>query len=167
MHKTILSLSACFFLAGCATIIGDATQLIPISSSPGGAAVVISDETGREVYKGKTPTSVTLAKSDGSYWGGKDYLVKVTKTGYKEQAIPIASNPNGWYIAGNLVFGGLIGWFVVDPHSGDMYTLSPAAISANLGRDTAHNNRATDGSISIVLLEEVPLSLRPKMKRIN
>ncbi|MDO5675183.1 MAG: hypothetical protein Q4G66_09745 [bacterium] len=154
-------------LGGCASIVGDRTQLMPISSTPSDADIVIIDEKNSEIFRGKTPTNVTLQKSDGSYWGGKDYVVKISKDGYQEQEIPVKSSPNGWYIGGNIIFGGLIGWFIVDPLNGAMYTLSPEQVSATLGQDSAHNNKNTDGSISIVLLEDVPSSLRAQMKRIN
>lgn len=155
------------FLGGCATIIGDKTQLLPISSTPSEASIIITDENGSEVFKGITPTTVTLQKSDGSYWGGKDYIVKISKTGYMEQEIPVKSSPNGWYIGGNLIVGGLIGWFIVDPLNGAMHTLSPEQISASLDEKTTHNNKATNGSISIVLLQDVPPSLQQQMKKLS
>ncbi len=65
------------------------------------------------------------------------------------------------------MFGGIIGWFIVDPLNGAMYTLSPDQVTSNLGNKTAHNNKAKDGSISIVLLQDVPPSLRNQMKRVN
>lgn len=153
--------------SGCATIIGSPTQLIPIASTPSDASIVINDEGGAEIFKGMTPTTVTLPKSTGKYWGGKSFTVKISKEGFAEQTIPVASGANGWYIAGNLVFGGLIGWFIVDPLSGNMYTLSPEAVSATLGAKSAHNNSTTDGSISIVLLQDVPSPLRAQMQRVN
>jgi len=150
---------------GCATIVGDKTQLIPISSTPNEATISVTDEHGREVYKGNTPSNVTLEKSDGSYWGKKSYTVRITKEGYETRNIQITASANGWYIAGNIVFGGLIGWFIVDPWNGGMYTLSPKDISESLSEKTASN--AKDGSISILLLEDVPPALINKMKRIN
>ena len=69
----IIATSLLFFFSGCATIIGESAQLMPINSSPSDANVVIIDEKGMEIFKGKTPTTITLAKSDGSYWGGKSY----------------------------------------------------------------------------------------------
>ena len=167
LKKYLAPLVACFFVAGCATIVGNPVQVVPVDSSPDGAAVAIVDETGKTVFRGETPTTVTLQKSDGSYWGGKDYTVTISKSGYQEQSIPIASSPNGWYIAGNILLGGLIGWFIVDPLNGAMYTLTPAEVDASLSGGSSHNNRNTDGSISIVLLEDVPESLRAKMKRIK
>ena len=42
------------------------------------------------------------------------------KDGYEPVTLPIKANANGWYIGGNLVFGGLIGWLAVDPFNGGM-----------------------------------------------
>jgi hypothetical protein len=162
----LLALSAAL-LGGCATIIGDKTQVVPISSSPSEATILITDEKGVQVHKGLTPTSVTLQKSDGSYWGKKTFTVEITKDGFEKQVIPITSSTNGWYIGGNIILGGLIGWFIVDPLNGAMYTLSPGQITATLGEKAAHNNSATDGSISIVLIQDVPPTLRNQMKRVN
>jgi len=155
------------FLSGCATIIGDSTQLVPISSTPSDASIVIVDEKGSQIFKGSTPTNVTLEKSDGSYWGKKSYTVEISKDGYETQSIPVNASANGWYIGGNLIFGGLIGWFILDPMNGGMYTLSPQQISSELNEQMAHNNGAKDGSISIVLVQDVPPSLQKVMKRIN
>ncbi|WP_303288883.1 hypothetical protein [Marinobacter sp. SS8-8] len=162
----IIVLSATL-LGGCATIVGDKTQVVPISSTPSDATILITDEKGVQVFKGLTPTSVTLQKSDGSYWGKKSFTVEITKAGYEKQVIPITASANGWYIGGNIIFGGLIGWFIVDPLNGAMYTLSPEQITSTLSEKVAHNNTATDGSISIVLLQDVPPSLRSKMKKLN
>jgi hypothetical protein len=163
----IVMLLSAAFLGGCATIVGDKTQLLPISSTPSDASIMITDEKGVQVFKGSTPTSVMLQKSDGSYWGKKSFTVNISKEGYDTQIIPISAHANGWYIGGNFIFGGLIGWFIVDPLNGAMYTLSPEQIAATLGAKVAHNNSATDGSISIVLLQDVPHSLRQEMKRVN
>lgn len=155
-------------LIGCATILGNPTHVMPISSTPSEATVLITDEKGVQILKGATPTSVTLMKSDGSYWGKKSYTVQISKAGFETQTIPVTASANGWYIGGNLIFGGLIGWFIVDPLNGDMYNLSPENITATLSTTkTSHNNTANDGSIAIMLLEDVPVELRNKMVRIQ
>lgn len=168
MKKVVatLILAEGLFIGGCATIIGEKTQLIPISSTPSEANILITDAKGAEIFNGKTPTTVTLQKSDGSYFGGKNFVVKITKDGYKEQSIPITSKINGWYLGGNLIFGGLIGWLIVDPLNGGMYTLSPEQVSATMPEKIAYNNHPTDGNISIVLLQDVPSSLRAKMTKL-
>lgn len=167
LFKSFVVSCALLSLVGCATIMGDKTQLMSVNSTPSDAVVKIKDEKGMEIFTGKTPTTVTLQKADGSYWGGKDYTVTISKDGYEAQVIPVTSSPNGWYIAGNFVFGGLIGWFIVDPLTGAMYNLSPEQINASMSTKVSHNNTSSDGNISIVLLEDVPSYLREQMTRIN
>lgn len=168
--RFIILLSFFLVLVGCATIVGQPTQLIPISSKPEGASIIIKDETGLEIFKGTTPTSVTLQKSDGTYWGGKSFTAHLSKEGFETIMIPIKASPNGWYIAGNVIFGGLIGWFIVDPMNGDMYTLSKKEINASLVSSSdqhSKNNGIPGKRVSFVLLDDVPVNLRSKMKKIN
>ncbi|HJV68399.1 hypothetical protein [Ideonella sp.] len=167
IRHSLFAVAVAIALSGCATIMGQPTQTMPISSTPSDAKVLIVDEAGAEVFAGQTPTSVTLNKSTGRYWGGKSFKVTISKPGYKTQVIPVTSSANGWYIAGNFVFGGLIGWFAVDPMNGGMYTLSPEAIASSLPTETAHNNAAKDGSIAIMLIQDVPANLRDQLVRIN
>lgn len=154
-------------VSGCATIVGHPTQLMPINSTPSDAAILITDEKGVDIFKGATPTTVTLQKSNGTYWGKKSYTVRISKDGFESQLIPITASANGWYIGGNILFGSIIGWFIVDPLNGNMYNLTPEAINTSLPGKTAHNNTSTDGSISIMLIQDVPAELRNKMQRIN
>ncbi|AVJ55437.1 hypothetical protein C5610_03435 [Idiomarina sp. OT37-5b] len=156
--KAVIVTSA-LILAGCATIVGDRNQLIPISSTPEKADVTIIDERGNTVFSGRTPTTVTLQKSDGSYFGGKTYSVQIQKAGYSSQTITVTSSPNGWYLAGNFVFGGLLGWLVIDPLTGAMYNLSPENVNGQLAGQNANNDESANG-ISVVLLEDVPAPLR-------
>jgi len=169
MKKVVLSaaIAASLALSSCATIMGDKTQLMPISSTPSDATIEITDEKGEQIFKGTTPTNVTLEKSDGSYWGKKNYSVKISKIGYEDQIIPITASANGYYMFGNILFGGLIGWFIVDPNNGAMYTLSPEQVRSTLGNNVSHNNKADDNSIAIVLIQDVPNSLLGKMTRVN
>lgn len=156
-------------LAGCATIMGSDAHIMPISSTPNDASIRITDEKGLEIFKGNTPTTVTLKKSDGGYFGKKSYTVTIAKEGFETQTIPVIASPNGWYIGGNLVFGGLVGWLIVDPLNGKMYNLSPEIITANLPATTktSHNNKAIDGGITVMLIQDVPENLRGTMKALN
>ncbi len=146
----------------CATIMGKASaETLNIRSTPDQAAVVISDETGAEIFKAKTPTTVPLEKNKG-YFSGKKYTVKISQTGYSDKTIIVDTRANGWYIAGNLIFGGLIGWIIVDPLTGAMWTLDTNEINVNLeaakqGMKIGASDRA------IVLLQDVPPSLRARM----
>lgn len=121
-----------FGLTGCATIVGDSTQSVQVNSHPQGAKFEIKDEKGMVISTGTTPQNVVLDKSDGSYFGGKDYQITFTKEDYTETTLPIKHHANGWYIGGNLVFGGLIGYLLVDPLNGGMYTLKPKVADVTL-----------------------------------
>lgn len=72
---------------------------------------------------------------------------------------------NGWYIGGNLLFGGVIGWLIVDPATGAMWKLDTNEINVTLN-EVKQNGAAINGT-SIVLLDDVPMSLRSKMVRVS
>ncbi|MBX3640416.1 MAG: hypothetical protein KF888_07875 [Nitrosomonas sp.] len=155
-------------LTGCASIMGTSTHNMPIGSTPSDAMILITDEKGVEIFKGNTPTTVMLKKSEG-YFGKKSYKVVISKPGYSTQTIPVTASANGWYMFGNLIFGGLIGYLIVDPLTGKMYNLSPEQIDSTLiaSNTSSHNNTATDGSIAIMLKEDVPSHLHGKLQLIN
>ena len=106
---------------------------------------------------------MTLKKSDGSYLGGKTYNVLFEKDGFESRTVAITSAPNGWYIAGNLLFGGLIGWLIVDPLTGAMYNLSPDQLNAELGESVSTINN-DEKSFTIVMIENVPAELLGEME---
>jgi PEGA domain-containing protein len=116
--------ASALLVSGCASIIrGSGPESVSIRSSPGDANVKIYDaNTGMQISSGKTPVLVSLAKSRGFFQGGK-YRVVIEKPGFEKREVIIDSHVSGWYIAGNIVFGGLIGWLIVDPATGAMWTL--------------------------------------------
>ena len=168
MKKVLLSLavSSTLFMSGCATIMGNNTQLIGIKSNPSQANIKITDEKGFVVFAGLTPTTVTLPKSDGSYFGGKTYIVQIDKSGFETQQIKIKATVNGWYILGNLVFGGLIGWLIIDPLNGKMYNLSPEDIGTTLNK-TSVSESSDITQLHIVLLENLEDKYKSKLVAIN
>lgn len=170
MKKNIAKLalsSAALALTGCATIIGDPNQVIPIASMPSDASISIIDEKGAEIFKGMTPTTVTLPKGSGSYFGRKNYTVKLAKDGFETQSVSLTASINGWYIFGNAVFGGLIGWLIVDPFNGHMYTLSPDQVNASMAAAKVGQTKANPNGISVVLIQNVPQDLRDKMIQVQ
>ena len=61
---------------------------MPLNSTPSGATVIIVDETGTEVFKGETPTSVPLEKSAGKYGVRKAVPLKYQKMVLKHKLFP-------------------------------------------------------------------------------
>lgn len=161
----IIAAASLLALSGCATIVGDKEQAITFQSTPSEATITITDETGSTLFSGLTPTTTQLKKSDGSYFGGKTYTVEIAKQGYETRDFTINSRVNGWYVGGNLIFGGFIGWLVVDPLTGAMYTLSPDTIDADLTAKVASTQEGGK-TLNIVLMEDVPKRLHKELELI-
>ncbi|WP_240641968.1 MULTISPECIES: hypothetical protein [Lonsdalea] len=68
----VITLSAAILLSGCATIVGERSQVVNVDSHPTGVKFSIQDETGQVVVTGNTPQNVVLDKSNGHYFGGKN-----------------------------------------------------------------------------------------------
>jgi len=160
-----LPFSACGLLlvASCASIVSKTAYPVAITSQPDQADISIADETGKAIFTGKTPTTVTLNTRAG-YFRGKDYTVTFTKPGYTTHTAQVRRGVSGWYIAGNLFFGGLVGWLIVDPLTGAMWTLDGGA-TAMLSPQTSMEQSAA--TVQVVLLNDVPDSLRSKMVRLQ
>lgn len=120
-------------LSGYASIVAKNDQVVTISTEPDGADVIIKNNKGRVVHKALSPTNVTLLTSDG-YFSGETYSVSLRKNGYWGKDLVINSTPRGWYLFGNIAFGGLADWFIVDPVTGAMYKLKPEDINETLNR---------------------------------
>lgn len=137
---------------------------VNINSRPGGAEITITDEAGNHVYSGKTPTTVKL-KTKRGYFKGKDYTVTFKKSGYDSHSAVISRKTDGWYIYGNLLFGGLVGWLIIDPVTGAMWKLEKD-VSVTL-RSQKSSLNLEEQSFKIVSLEDVPEDLIDKMIQIN
>ena len=157
---------AAVIFSGCATIFGYAgSETVNIKSTPDQANVLITDETGVKVFEGTTPTIVPLEKKKG-YFSGKTYTLEISKVGYADKTITIDTKADGWYIGGNLVFGGLIGWLIVDPLTGAMWTLNTNKVDVTL-QSAKEGMLMKANKNGIVLLKDVPASLRNKMVRVT
>ncbi len=165
MYKGFIASIALTSVTGCATIMGkSAPETINIRSTPDQAQIIITDESGIKIFEGKTPTSLPLEKKKG-YFRGKKYDIRISKEGYDEHNVTVNTKVGGWYI-GNLLFGGLIGLLVVDPATGAMWVLDTDEI--NIAFNTLKGGSINNSkSSNLVLLQDIPVSLRNKMKRIE
>jgi hypothetical protein len=64
------------------------------------------------------------------------------------------STVDGWYVAGNLFLGGLIGWLVIDPASGAMWKIDPEYVNVSLENSIALTNEGLD--LVMVMRDEIP-----------
>lgn len=117
--------------AGCASIIEESpVKTIRINSNPEGAKVTIMASDGTEVLATNTPVKIKLARAVG-YFRGADYKITFEKPGYYTYEAHVESQIDPWYF-GNIFLGGLVGMLLVDPTTGDMYTLAPHDLNCNL-----------------------------------
>jgi hypothetical protein len=163
--KTLAIFLFVAILAGCATIVGQSSpEQLNVRTTPDQAKIEISDESGMKIFEGATPTIVTLEKKKG-YFQGKTYTVKITKEGFSEQIMVVNTRLNGWYLGGNILFGGLIGWLIVDPATGAMWSLETNEVHTNLTASSP--NPAQPAQVGVVLLQDVPASLQSKMVKLS
>lgn len=126
--KTTLILAAILpslFLASCATIINNEAIPVQISSSPEGAKIEVYKTDGTRIDHGITPMTVDLARDYG-YFKRPRYRVVMEHPGYSHTEVTVAGRPNwSWYVGGNFLIGGVIGWAIVDPATGAMWNFDP------------------------------------------
>lgn len=119
---TILTLLfSLFSFTNCASIVSDTSGPVTINSSPPGAEATIKKASGGVIARGKTPFTQTLETGHG-YFDAAEYTIEAEKQGYYKASRPVDASLDPWYI-GNLVFGGSIGFLIVDPATGAMFQI--------------------------------------------
>ena len=135
MNSTVLTITTVLIAvaaSGCASIIKGSDQSVSFKSEPAEARLVITDvRQGRDIHVGTTPFTTSLKRGAG-YFKKSKYKVTIEKPGYRKEEVSLEGSPGGWYLAGNLVFGGLIGYLIVDPLTGAMWTLDPEDVMVTL-----------------------------------
>jgi hypothetical protein len=166
MLKKVLNILSHYVVAfvllfGCASIVSKSEYPVTISSQPQGADITIVNRKGYNVFSGSTPTTVTLNAGAG-FFKGENYTVTFQKEEYATYTAEIKRSVDGWYIAGNFFIGGLIGWLIVDPATGAMWTLEDLNVDL-----TAQTSYLRDETIHIVTIDEIPSHLRSKLIKLN
>ena len=128
--SSIAIIIAAALTSGCASIVSDKSYPVSVNSTPTEARFTIRNESGVTVAGGTTPQTVMLPSGAG-FFDGETYVVEFTKDGYVAHQATLDTSLDGWYF-GNLIFGGLLGLFVVDPATGAMWKL-PTTAYADLG----------------------------------
>jgi len=148
-------------LAGCASIVSKSNYPVSITSNPEVASIVVVNSIGRTVFSGKTPTTITL-KAGAGYFKGETYTVTLKREGYATHTAQIERGLDGWYIAGNIFIGGLIGWLVIDPITGAMWTLKDLHVNLEPEKSSLQKE-----GLHIVTFDDIPKHLRSKLVKIN
>ncbi|MDO4627069.1 MAG: hypothetical protein Q4A81_07200 [Pasteurellaceae bacterium] len=151
-------IAATLATTGCATIMSESKYPVSIQSQPSGASFVIKNRAGETISNGITPQTIVL-KSGAGYFKGEIYQITFNKKGFPTKTVELKADVNGgWYIAGNLVFAGLVGWFIVDPATGAMYKL-PEKVDANLSEKSQ--------TLKVMLIDNLDDNQRSQLVRLN
>lgn len=140
-----------FSFYGCASIIkGSSPQSVSLKTTPTDAKCELTDlRTGTVVMKQNSPIMAQL-KRDSGYFKNVKYRFSCEKDGFKQNQVDFESTANGWYAGGNLLFGGLIGWLIVDPASGAMWSFAIDDITLALESPVSDSSSAEEkGAVSI------------------
>ncbi|MCI4645336.1 MAG: hypothetical protein MRY64_11170 [Hyphomonadaceae bacterium] len=167
--KTSLIIAAAMTTSGCASIVSENTYPVTIDSLPSGANLSITSEDNTKVFEGTGPTTLTLKSGDG-YFDGASYNVVATAPTGEVGRGQLTASMDSWYI-GNILFGGLIGFLIVDPATGAMYEL-PESFVVNIPmNDTPSSTEEIpvarlDGGQTISL-SDIPEELRGQLVRVE
>lgn len=130
--STWLAIATCALLSsGCASIVSPSHYNVPFDSDPQGATLTVKDRAGTLYFQGTTPTTVAL-KPGAGYFRSANYSISFSKPGYKTETVSLPATINSAYIVGNFFFGGWLGWLVIDPATGAMWTLPKKTIFKTL-----------------------------------
>ena len=151
------------FVSSCASMMHGGTQQVNITSTPK-AWVRIYNQSNYMLYQEKTPVMATLSRSSG-FFQPASYRVEVLRQGYKKFEFWITGGIDvGWYVVGNAVLGGWLGWLIVDPMTGAMWTLSPDYFNAELKTASLSEK---EGALAIILREDVPEKVMAQAVRLK
>lgn len=156
--KIALLLVAPFMLSSCATLFTKSTYPVTINSTPAGAEITVIDKKGKEVFVGESPAVVKL-KSSAGFFSKAEYTVRIAYPGYQEYVTTIGADIEGWYF-GNILFPWLLGFLVIDPATGAMWTLDTSNINAKL--------KSTEtSSLQILDIKDISDDMKDKLVRVN
>ena len=151
------SVASCIFVSSCASIVSKNSYPVSLQSTPSEAHFTVHNSNGQIIHQGKTPSTVDLKASAG-YFKPASYTIIYKKKGYPTRTQQITATMDGWYI-GNILFGGLIGLVIVDPATGNMWTMDKEHM--------IHLQDATTAGLVIKSLDSVRNKDRKHLKPIS
>jgi len=123
------------FLPGCASVVTGDIERVRVITYPPEAVVTVTDDKGYLLYKGVTPANIPMRKSSG-FFQRQDFDMSIEREGYEPVYMTLQGVTSSWYVAGNALLLpsglGLLGWLVVDPFTGAMWTYEPQYVELNL-----------------------------------
>ena len=166
MKKTCALLLSGIIILGssCASIVSKSKYPLTVSSTPSDAKITITDKKGVTIFSGVTPATLKLSAGAG-FFSKAHYEVTLEKDGYVSKTIPVNFKLDGWYF-GNILFGGLIGWLIVDPATGAMYKIDTEFLNETLEK-TNEGVSAKANELRILDINDIPAEWKEKLVAIK
>ncbi len=155
--KRALLVVLVLLLTGCASIVSKTTYPVEVNSVPEAVSFEVKRPSGELICNGVTPQTVDL-KSGAGYFRAGEYVVTFKKEGYEDQTYFLSGELDGWYV-GNILIGGLIGFLIIDPATGAMWSLPESIIS----EFPVAAELASDGEVTVLSVDEVPEEIKNQM----
>ena len=133
LNQAMFPVLIAVLFSSCATLLGKNRYTVKINSVPTETVVTIYNRKGIEVFSDTTPCVVKL-KSDAGYFRRAIYTVEFNRSSYARSTEVVRANVNPFYY-GNFLFGGYVGFLLVDPLTGAMYQIQTREINQVLRRD--------------------------------
>ena len=133
VNQGIFLLLITVLFSSCATLLGKTRYPVRINSVPTETIVTIYNRKGIEVFSDTTPCVAKL-KSNAGYFRRAIYTVEFNRTGYARSTEVVRAKVNPFYY-GNILFGGYVGFLLIDPITGAMYQIPTKEINQVLAPD--------------------------------
>ncbi len=133
----VAALAAMATLSGCATITRGSQENFTVTTDPAGAAIKTSNGFSCEA----TPCTFRMPRKT-------DFTVTATKAGYKPAKATVSSTfvkAGGQAMAGNILFGGVIGG-IIDTGNGSLNDLLPNPLTIKMEKDDGTGAAAADSN---------------------
>lgn len=169
LKASVGALATLVLTTGCASIVSRSKYDVTINSVPTQAVVRVLDRKGVEVAAGQTPVTLRLKAGNGFFRSAR-YTLVFSKEGYEDKHMPLETNLDPWYL-GNLLFGGVIGFLIVDPATGAMWKIEDSMISVSLAPQAkpiaVAKEEGGKKELNVYALSDIPAELRQHMVAIK
>ena len=163
--KIFLLFVTALLVSGCATVVNGRLQPMALRSVPDAATITMTNRSGEQINAGQTPVVLNLMRGWG-YFKPERYHVVVSKPGYRPVEFNLDGRVSGWYFGNLVIPGGVLGILFIDATTGAMFTLAPEVVGKSLDQLGLQANE-DDGSLTIMLAENVPDELRKQAIPVN
>lgn len=157
------------FSSSCASIVSTSKYDVEFKTIPTNASVRIFNENGLEIASAQTPTTLKLKASNG-FFRAATYRVVFSKEGYKDKQVFLDASLDPWYF-GNLIFGSIVGFLIIDPASGAMWKIDETNVSISLEPLAKPVAVVKDDegkkALNVYALSDIPIELRKHMEPIK